>query len=182
MKRAIPQILFFVVLAVILGVVRNVAAPGGIEWVGNWTGIDPTAAVGDDGTVEPPPSYEPATDPPLVTPAEARQLHADPNVIFVDARYPEEYEEGSIPGAVLLPFEMFDDYWPGVEPVLPVERTIVTYCSGAECEMSIFLARLLRDYGYKDVRIFHGGARLWVEEGLPMDTLTAPPPGATPEL
>lgn len=173
MKRAVSQIIFFVVLAAVLAVIRNVAAPGGIDWVGHWSGIDPPGA--DSAGV---PLSAAPDDPPFLSFSQAVVLHDDPDVIFVDARYPEEYEEGTIPGSVLLPFEMFDEYWPSVEPLLPKDRPLVTYCSGDECELSLFLARLLRDMGYQNVSVFFGGARLWQESGMPLDTLPAPEPGA----
>ncbi|HUU44258.1 MAG TPA: rhodanese-like domain-containing protein [Acidobacteriota bacterium] len=173
MKRIVSQIIFFVLLAAVLAVIRNVAAPGGIEWVGHWSGMSP----GSTDSTEVPLSAAPG-DPPFLTFAEAVALHDNPDVIFVDARYPEEYEEGAIPGAVLLPFEAFDDYWPGAEPLLPKDRHLITYCSGDECELSLFLARLLKDMGYDRVSIFYGGARLWRDNGMSLDTLKAPVPGA----
>jgi rhodanese-related sulfurtransferase len=103
--------------------------------------------------------------------------HGDPGVIFVDARYPADYELGHIKGAVLLPFEQFDDYWSAVEERLPRDREIVTYCGGSDCELSLFLARLLRQKGYNRVSIFFGGAQKWQEQGMPMEKGPAPPPG-----
>jgi rhodanese-related sulfurtransferase len=176
MNRTTSQILFFVILAAILAVIRNVAAPGGIDWVGHHSGI--SLVNGEEGEV--PESASP-DDPPFLTYEEAAAFFNDPDAVFLDARYPEEYEEGSIPGAVLLPFEEFDDYWPGVEPLLTPDQPIVTYCSGTECELSLFLARLLKDMGYEHVSIFYGGARLWERSGMPLDTVKAPPPGAVRE-
>ncbi len=173
MTRVCGQIIFFIIVAAILAIGRNTVAPGKIAWVGDWG--KPAIAEGD--SVIRPASAEP-NDPPFLTFAQAKELFEDKdNVIFVDARYPEDYETGHIPGAVLLPFEMYDDYWPGVEPRLPKNKRIVTYCSGEECELSLFLARLLRDNGYTDVAIFYGGALKWQEHQMPLDTSKAPPPG-----
>jgi len=154
-------------------VIRNVAAPEGIPWIGTWG--PSVVAEGDSAAV---PQSADADDPPFITLAQAQELHNDPNVVFVDARDPEDYEMGSISGAVLLPFEMFDDYWPAVSSRLSPERAIVTYCSGSECELSLYLGRLLiEDYEFSDVSIFYGGAGMWADAGLPMDTLKAPLPG-----
>jgi rhodanese-related sulfurtransferase len=174
-KKVIMQGLFLVVLAVVLGVGRNMVAPGGIPWVGDWGKV--VVAEAGDTTIAKPASAQP-DDPPFITLEQATALHNDPKVIFVDARYAEDYKEGHIPGAILLPFEMFDDYWAGVEPKLPKDHKIVTYCGGSDCEMSLFLARLLRDKGYKDIDIFYGGAEQWREHKMPMDTTAAPPAGA----
>jgi len=173
MRRILGQVVFLTVLAAVLGAGRNLVAPGGIPWVGQWGASE--AAAGD--SIVPPPSAQPG-DPPFLTLLQAVAKHADPSVIFVDARYPADYERGHISGAVLLPFEMFDDYWAGVEERLPRDREIVTYCEGSECELSLFLARLLRNKGYKNISIFFGGSQLWQERGMPMEKGPAPPPGA----
>jgi len=173
-RKVIAQMLFFVILGAVLAVGRNTLAPGAIAWVGDWGKV--VVAEGDS-TIAKPASAQP-NDPPFINLEQAKALHEDPNVIFVDARYAEDYKEGHIPGAILLPFELFDDYWAGVEPRLPKDRKIVTYCGGTECEMSLFLARLLRDKGYKDVDIFFGGAEQWREHNMPMDTTAAPAAGA----
>jgi rhodanese-related sulfurtransferase len=173
MKRLFAQIMFFVITATVLAVGRNTVAPGKISWVGEWG--KPTVVEGD--SIIRPASAD-ADDPPFLTFTQARAMFEDKdNVLFVDARYPEDFETGHIPGSILLPFEMFDDYWAGVEPRLPKDKKIVTYCSGEDCELSLFLARLLRDKGYNDVAIFYGGALKWQENRMPMDTAAAPPPG-----
>jgi rhodanese-related sulfurtransferase len=173
MKRLFAQVMFFIIAATILAVGRNTLAPGKIAWVGDWG--KPAVVEGD--SIIRPASAEP-NDPPFLTFTQAKAFFEDKdNVIFVDARYPEDFESGHIPGSVLLPFEMYDDYWPGVEPRLPKDKKIVTYCSGEDCELSLFLARLLRDNGYDDVAIFYGGALKWQENQMPMDTSKAPPPG-----
>lgn len=173
MNRVVKQVMFFLIVAAALGLGRNVAGPDRIAWVGEWGTVK--AAAGDSTAL---PASADADDPPFITLEEAVALHGDANVIFLDARYPEDYEEGCIPGALLLPFEEIDDYWYGVEARLPKDHHIVTYCSGDECELSLFLARYLRDEGYEHLSIFYGGARLWEENGMPMDTVKAPPPGA----
>ena len=174
MNRLCAQIVFFIITATVLAVGRNTLAPGKIAWIWEW---GKTAAVEGDSVIRPA-SAEP-NDPPFLTFSQASALYDDSgNVIFVDARYAEDYETGHIPGSVLLPFELFDDYWAGVEPRLPKDKKIVTYCSGEDCELSLFLARILRDKGYPDIAIFYGGALKWQENHMPMDTSKAPPPGA----
>ena len=169
MKQLLAQSALLVSLAVVMGVGRNAIAPGGIAWVGDWSVKDSVvAAVSSNPTAKPPSAQE--GDPPFLTLAEAKAKYEDPDVIFVDAREPEEYEAGHISGAVLLPFEQLDDYWPQMENKLPRDRDIVTYCSGAECESSLFLARYLKDKGYEKLSIFYGGWVQWQENGGPITT------------
>ncbi len=171
MKRAISQIAFFVLIAIALGVGRNLAAPGKIPWVGTWTHVPVTA-----DTIVPPPSAQ-KDDPPFLTFAEAQTKFEDPEVIFLDARDPEDYEAGHIARAVLLPFEQFDAWWPTVEERLSKDREIVTYCSGADCELSLFLARHLRGLGYTKISIFFGGWLKWQNEKMPVDSGKVAAPG-----
>jgi len=172
MKKALGQILLLGSFAVVLGLGRNVVAPGQIPWVGSWPTVDVKA-----DSVVPPPSAQ-KDDPPQLTLTEAKAKFQDKSVIFLDAREPEDYSAGHIAGAWLLPFDEFDTYWPTVEPKLPKDQEIVTYCSGADCELSLFLARHLRELGYTKLSIFYGGWLKWQTEKMPIDTgaVTAPPP------
>jgi rhodanese-related sulfurtransferase len=167
MKRLLSQSLFLVLLSVVFGLGRNALAPGGVAWVGDWAEQDSViAAVAADPTAKPASAQE--GDPAFLSLEEALAKYDDPNVIFIDAREPEEFEAGHITGAVLLPFDWLDDYWPQVEEKLPRDKEIVTYCSGAECELSLFLARYMKDAGYERISIFFGGWVQWQENGGPI--------------
>lgn len=169
MRRLLAQVTFLVAASLVLGLGRNVVVPGRIPWVGDWAVKDSiAAAIGANPLAKPPSAQE--GDPPFLSLSEALAKHYDPNVIFVDAREPEEYEQGHISGAVLLPFDWFDDYWPLVKDKLPRDREIVTYCSGAECESSLFLARYMRELGYEKISIFYGGWLQWQQYGAPATT------------
>ena len=164
MKKAIGQILLLSTVATFLALARNAVVPGGIPWVGAWA----TVSVEADSIVPPPSAQK--NDPPFLTFAQAQARYQDPAVIFVDAREPEDYAAGHIARALLLPFEQFDTYWPAVEEKLPKDSEIVIYCSGAECELSLFLARHLREIGYTKLSIFYGGWLKWQNEKMPADS------------
>lgn len=169
MKQLVSQASLLILLSIVFGLGRNAIAPGSIAWVGDWAEKDSVvAAVATDPTAKPPSAEE--GDPPFLSYDEARAKYDDPNVIFVDAREPEEYDAGHITGAVLLPFDWIDDYWQLAEPKLPKDKEIITYCSGAECELSLFLARYMRDQGYTNIAVFFGGWGQWQEHGGPIST------------
>jgi rhodanese-related sulfurtransferase len=90
------------------------------------------------------------------------------STIFLDARLEPDYKAGHIPKALNLPFEEFEQYYPKVEPLLSRDKNIITYCDGTECEASLFLARLLRTKGFKNLKIFFGGWTEWNKAGLPV--------------
>jgi rhodanese-related sulfurtransferase len=168
MKRLFGQITLFVILAAAFGTGRNMVGSNTIPWVGDWAEKDSVLAAVAENPEALPPSAQ-ADDPPFLTFAQAVQRHGDHDVVFLDAREPEEYGAGHITGALMMPFDYFDDYWPTVEESLTKNTNIVTYCSGAECELSLFLARHLRTLGYTKVEIFFGGWTIWQEGGQPVE-------------
>jgi rhodanese-related sulfurtransferase len=93
------------------------------------------------------------------------------SVLFIDARSPDRYQEGHIPGAL-----EFDPYHPELKmaAVLPVclgAGTVVVYCSGGDCEDSEFAAVALRNAGVPASRllVYPGGIAEWKTNGLPLE-------------
>jgi molybdopterin/thiamine biosynthesis adenylyltransferase/rhodanese-related sulfurtransferase len=94
-----------------------------------------------------------------VDPEEAQRRQG--GATFLDVREPDEYEQGSIPGAVHLPRGNLEF---GVEGRIPdKERPLVVYCAGGT--RSAFAAKTLADLGYKDVVSMTGGFNRWKDEG-----------------
>ncbi len=158
------RIIIICVIAVILGGINNFINPNSVAWVGNW----PTS-MSDTDSIWTSPSYDKG-DPPTLKMSEAFDRWASKSYIFIDAREPDEYAAGHIEGAINLPYDYFDDFKDKVLPTIPKDTLIVTYCSGSECEASLFLARfLVQEYGYKNVEIFFGGWSQWSKQKLPIE-------------
>jgi len=90
------------------------------------------------------------------------------DVLCLDARSPEHYRKGHIPGALLLDHYHSADYLPELLPKLQQAAMIIVYCAGGDCEDSIFLARdLVYTQGIdKEVLwIYEGGMTEWEAEG-----------------
>ncbi len=103
-----------------------------------------------------------------ITIAEAR-ITLDKNLaLFLDARPPDQYAEGHIPGALNLPAEEFDDNFPGIADKIEANPFIIIYCDGAECSDSIHVAERLIEYGFLGTRVLVDGMRSWVEAGNPV--------------
>ena len=90
----------------------------------------------------------------------AKLLLENPKVLFLDARPRNVFKRGRIPGAVCFPEESFDSLIQGFKDSVPLDRPLVTYCSGEECRSSDLLAQELQKAGYKYIHLFFGG---WVE-------------------
>lgn len=99
----------------------------------------------------------------------ARALFRSGEALFVDARSPESYLQGHIPGAVSLPLGSSDEMINAFLTDHGTTTVIVTYCSGIYCPDAEHLAALLKDFGYTQVAVFMGGMEAWRNEGLPVE-------------
>lgn len=94
---------------------------------------------------------------------------------IVDAREPDEYAQGHIPGAINLPYDQVITDPERLETFDPQGRPIIVYCGGGTCELSMNLGFALVNVGKKKVLVYMGGWPEWATSGNPIAT------GATPE-
>lgn len=109
--------------------------------------------------------------------AEARALHEDPMYgfglyAFIDARQPEPYAEGHIPGAWLFDRYRPEGYLADMQTLIATCEKLVVYCNGGECDDSEFAADFLRQFGARpgQLYVFVGGMEQWRHEGLAIET------------
>ena len=91
--------------------------------------------------------------------------------IFVDARKEDLYAEAHIPGAMHCdPYQVGEHIDDVLHRANGVERVIV-YCSGGDCEDSIFLCRELINAGIAEdiVYLYPGGIKEWTANDMPVD-------------
>ena len=88
-------------------------------------------------------------------------------VLFIDARDEADYLVGHITNAINIPFDDFDNHKQKLQTISK-NKPVVVYCAGTECDLSILLANLLFDEGYKQVYIFFGGWGEWLEADYPV--------------
>ena len=95
-----------------------------------------------------------------ITQEEAKEMMTkNDGHIVVDVRRQDEYDEGHIPGAVLIPNESITDKQPDELPDL--NQTILVYCrSGRRSKEA---SQKLADMGYTHVYEF-GGINTWTGE------------------
>jgi len=89
--------------------------------------------------------------------------------LIVDARDPDEYAAGHIPGAVNLPYDEVISNPSLVETLRTGGRPIVTYCGGDGCEVSLAVAEELCGAGQSRVAVYVGGFPEWVAAGNPVE-------------
>ena len=79
-------------------------------------------------------------------------------VLLLDVRPKEEYEEAHIPGAVSIPIEELEEKLSS----LPANCEIVAYCRGPYCLMSAEAVKILKSKGIKAFRM-EQGIKEWLQ-------------------
>jgi molybdopterin/thiamine biosynthesis adenylyltransferase/rhodanese-related sulfurtransferase len=98
-------------------------------------------------------------------PSRTRELVEAGDVLVVDVREQDEWDEGHIPGAVHIPRGNLESR---IERAAPDPgRPIVLYCSAGN--RSAFAARTLDELGYEDVSSLAGGFTDWKRNGFPVE-------------
>jgi rhodanese-related sulfurtransferase len=161
-KKLVKQTCILLGVSVVVALIVNYFSPVGIALMGQWDttrGVITAKAKNDvvAGKLE------------IEDVSRAKQLFDNGNVLFVDARTLDSYNDGHIPGAESLPVGQFDELIDAFLDKHPTEKPIVTYCSGRTCEDSHNLAQLLVDFGYGDVKVFIDGFPGWQAEGYPIE-------------
>ena len=87
-----------------------------------------------------------------------------PDFVLVDARSPEAYAEGHLPGAISLPHATIDA---DAVSRLP-DGPLVVYCWGPGCNGAHKGAAKLAAHG-RPVKEMLGGYEYWVREGSPVE-------------
>lgn len=105
----------------------------------------------------------------LITLREAEDLWAAGEVVIFDARGAGPYGEGHVPRARNLPEAESRQKFPANVLELPLEKVIVVYCEGGDCQSSLLLAKRLHDEGFQDIRVMTGGWEEWIKAGLPVE-------------
>ena len=85
-------------------------------------------------------------------------------VIVIDARSPESYARGHVPGAINLPYKMIDA---ASTASISKDKVIVTYCAGVFCNASTKAAEKLTALGFR-VKEMLDGIEGGTKEGFPI--------------
>ena len=87
-------------------------------------------------------------------------------VTLLDARPPNEFAAGHLPGAINIPLHELEQRLGD----LPRDQEIIAYCRGPYCVFSFEAVALLRTHGFK-VRRLEDGYPEWKAAGLPVQTM-----------
>jgi rhodanese-related sulfurtransferase len=84
----------------------------------------------------------------------------DPNVVLIDSRPLPRFQQGTIPGAINIPYPAWDKV---AAKLLPADKTkqLVFFCQGVTCQMSPLSQRKALAMGYKNTKVYHEGVPEW---------------------
>ena len=86
------------------------------------------------------------------------------DLVLVDTRTPEEFQEAHIKGAISVPEKMFEEKL----SLLPSDKNalVVLYCNGVKCGKSKKAAKKAEAAGYRNLVIYAEGFPVWEERGF----------------
>ncbi|MFC1537344.1 MauE/DoxX family redox-associated membrane protein [Gemmatimonadota bacterium] len=157
-KRFYLQVAGILIFAAVVGVGLN--AVGGIPLVGNWDA--PKKVHQGENLPE-------TAGIHYVDIKAARFFYENKLGVIADARDPEVYREGHIPGAVLCTFYLLEKYLPDFVAAVEYDIPLLVYCHDNGCGDSGFLAQALKGVGYRLIYVFPGGYREWHKAELPLE-------------
>ncbi len=163
----IRQAIILLIISATLGLGVNYFHPHNIPYIGQYRELS-----SGEGPIMPPSASK--GDPAFIAIDVAQMEHQMGGTLFVDARDSAEFNCGTIPGSVNLPFDHLpeENLAGHIDSSLgrvPKDMPIIIFCSGEECDLSLHLARNLQSLGYSRVSIFFGGAREWEKFALEVE-------------
>ncbi|MGH8015454.1 MAG: rhodanese-like domain-containing protein [Candidatus Zixiibacteriota bacterium] len=163
----IRHTILLLIYAAVIGLGVNYFHPKKIPYIGEYRELS-----SGEGPIVPPSAV--AGDPPFITVDVAQMEHQLGGTLFVDARDSAEFNCGTIPGSVNLPFDFLPEenlagHIDSSLRNIAKDEPIIIFCSGEECDLSLHLARNLQALNYTRVSIFFGGAREWEKFGLEVE-------------
>ena len=151
MKRILFQALAILLVSLALGLGVNGFRADGIPLVERWS--------------EKLAQKQQAGGFPAVLLAETVAAFTRGEALFLDAREPDFYKLGHIPGALNLPVREFEKLFPPVRERLETAPWLIAYCDGGGCEASVELTERLFLVGIDRISVFPGGFQQWKDSG-----------------
>jgi rhodanese-related sulfurtransferase len=98
---------------------------------------------------------------------QAISLYKNNEALFIDARSPEEFQDGHITGALNIPIKWSRSRKMEKMVRIPKGANVVVYCNNLRCNSAERLAGEMKFSGYKHVAVFTGGWDVWCQRKAP---------------
>jgi rhodanese-related sulfurtransferase len=92
----------------------------------------------------------------------SRMIERNESINIIDVRWPDDYAEGHIPGAVSVPKESWDTF-----SGLSRDKTNIIYCYSMVCHLAAAAARYFAEHDYPVMEL-QGGFEEWQRHNFPV--------------
>lgn len=99
---------------------------------------------------------------------EAKQMAENGEASIIDVRQAQYYEEGHIPGALLMSLDNLESLVRSGRAPVAISDTLILYCDCPSEESSIMAATILAHYGYSKIHVMKGGWQAWKDASFPI--------------
>ena len=158
MKNIIYKVIIIIIIASIMGLVKNHFDPKGLPFI--YT-KQIKEIISNDSLFMVEIDSDFSNLDKTITYEQVLIIVNNPEFIIIDARNDEQFAENHIKGAInISPYEDSDLLLDKIIS-LPQEKKIMIYCDGGDCDSSHKLAEDMLDLGITNVFIYSGGWEDW---------------------
>ncbi len=147
-RVSLADVLFILVLGSLLGLIYNLANPGGISIFSQYWIRDPI---------------------PRLAPAQAKAVYDAGTARFIDARPEHLFRQRRIQGALNLPLTLFDFVYLMKLSQTPPDQNLVVYGRNVSRRYDLEVGLKLRSKGHTRITILNGDLEAWRRSGLPLE-------------
>jgi len=126
------------------------------------TETHPATTTAAPSAQQPPATQSPESLVPRITVEELKKLMAEQQVVVVDVRSADAYNNGHIKGSINLPLNKIQA---GDYKDLPRDKRIITYCSCGAEQSSAAASVILQKAGFQNGATLLGGTHAWQQSG-----------------
>jgi len=152
------------VVAALLGIGVNAVRPRGLPLIQKGEVV----STAQHGVVDTTTTFVP-TAKGAISIDEMKKQFDSKTAVILDARSPEEYEEGHIPGSINIPHDRIPEFQDVLNREVSTDAHVICYCRSPSCDFSDLLATELKIIGWQDVSVFSGGWEEWTKAGYPVE-------------
>lgn len=150
------QAMLLLLVGIAIGMAYHLVTPSGLPWFGN---PGSSSSLNAEKGIE-----EISLD-------DAWSLYRQKEAVFLDARGPDTFWKGHIPGALNIPPPDAENWVDDIRAFENNGKTIISYCDGVACPLGEELALNLREKGVQSVKVLINGWSRWRAAGHPEERL-----------
>jgi rhodanese-related sulfurtransferase len=161
-KKIYKEVIWIVVLAGLFGIFNNILADKSLPLIPR---EDPDSFIDDSVLFDNKMADNKILLEKTVSYQQIVKLVNKQDVLFIDARSPEQYAEGHIGNAInIFPQNENQEEFLTLVNSLPENKIFIIYCDGGACDLSHELAKVMLEFGFTQAFLYKGGWEEWIEK------------------